>query len=421
MASESVITEIHERFDRFLRDYSEGNESYYQDKINQMINEDLTTLDVDYEHIITYDSTLADAIHLNYYRFESILNQSLQEFVKEIDPKYVRDNHGDRHFYVAITNFPILSTIRDIRASHIGQLFSFSGTVTRTSEVRPELLNATFKCRVCGAEISNVIQNFQYTEPAICPTKSCNNRSKFELLADRSTFVDWQRVLVQENPSEVPSGSMPRTIEVILRNDFVESVKPGDRAVFVGTPVAVPEMPRRILGEKPVLQRPGGFEMDGVAGVKSYGTRELTYRLSFLGLSVHQIEDDQQIETDAEKAEIMAIRNSQNLYDRLSHSIAPNVYGHEEVKRGILLMLLGGVHKITPDKIKLRGDVNICIVGDPSTAKSQFLKFVSNTIPRSIYTSGQSSSAAGLTASVTKDVETGDYTIEACRSWYMLY
>ena len=415
MSSDTVNTEILARFGAFLREFSEGGEPFYLGKVNKMKDLDSSTLVVDYQHIIDFDSNLADAIHPNFYRFEPILNRALTDYIKDIDPSYVRDDRskGDRQFYLSITNFPIQSSIRDIRASNIGQLFSFSGTITRTSEVRPELLNATFKCRMCGAEIKNVVQNFQYTEPAVCPSKSCNNRSRFELVAENSTFVDWQRVLVQENPSEVPSGSMPRTIEVILRNDFVESVKPGDRVVFVGTPVAVPEQPRRILGEKPVLQRPAGFEMDGVAGIKSYGSRELTYRLSFLGSSVEQLETDDADETDAEKAEIMAIRNSQNLYEKLSHSIAPNVYGHDEVKRGILLMLLGGVPKVNKDKIKLRGDVNICIVGDPSTAKSQFLKFVSSTMPRSIYTSGQSSSAAGLTASVTKDVETGDFTIEA--------
>ena len=415
MSSDTVNTEILARFGAFLREFSEGGEPFYPGKVNKMKDLDSSTLVVDYQHIIDFDSNLADAIHPNFYRFEPILNRALTDYIKDIDPSYVRDDRskGDRQFYLSITNFPIQSSIRDIRASNIGQLFSFSGTITRTSEVRPELLNATFKCRMCGAEIKNVVQNFQYTEPAVCPSKSCNNRSRFELVAENSTFVDWQRVLVQENPSEVPSGSMPRTIEVILRNDFVESVKPGDRVVFVGTPVAVPEQPRRILGEKPVLQRPAGFEMDGVAGIKSYGSRELTYRLSFLGSSVEQLETDDADETDAEKAEIMAIRNSQNLYEKLSHSIAPNVYGHDEVKRGILLMLLGGVPKVNKDKIKLRGDVNICIVGDPSTAKSQFLKFVSSTMPRSIYTSGQSSSAAGLTASVTKDVETGDFTIEA--------
>jgi DNA replication licensing factor MCM6 len=101
------------------------------------------------------------------------------------------------------------------------------------------------------------------------------------------------------------------------------------------------------------------------------------------------------------------------LYGKLVDSLAPNIYGHDEVKRGILLMLFGGVHKETLEGINLRGDINVCIVGDPSTAKSQFLKYVSSLLPRAVYTSGKASSAAGLTASVVKDSERGEFTIEA--------
>ncbi|KAH0794860.1 DNA replication licensing factor mcm6 [Histomonas meleagridis] len=409
--------EFQELFHNFLSTFKLPNEDtpYYENQVHEMVDSELTTLFVDFEHISAFNSDLADVIQLYYYRFESLLQKALLEFIKDVDPKYAQDDRslGERTFYISIVNYPIQSTIRDIRASEIGKLFCISGTVTRTSEVRPELLKGTFKCRICGAEIPNISQNFQYTEPTSCSSKTCGNHTKFELRTDKSLFVDWQRVLVQENPSEVPSGSMPRTIEVILRNDLVETTKPGDRCVFVGTPVAVPEIPRRSIGERLQLQKPGGFETDGVTGVRSYGSRELTYRLSFLGCSAKPIEDEDEETTTADAAEIRQIRDSSDLYGKLSRSIAPNIYGHDEIKRGILLMLLGGVQKITPDKIKLRGDINICIVGDPSTAKSQFLKFVSSFMPRGIYTSGQSSSAAGLTASVTKDSETGDFTIEA--------
>lgn len=379
-----------------------------------MVADELTTLKIDYEHLVSFNTDIAEIIQNFYYRFEPSLQKALVDFVKDIEPKYAQDEKllEDRSFYVSFVNYPIHSSIREIRASEIGKLFCILGTVTRTSEVRPELLQGTFKCRICGAEIPNVPQNFQYTEPTSCSSKSCSNHSKFELRTEKSLFVDWQRVLVQENPSEVPSGSMPRTIEVILRNDMVEKTKPGDRCVFVGTPVAVPEVPRRALGERLQIQKPGGFVLDGVSGVQAYGSREITYKLSFLGCSAVPIEEENE-ETTTDAAEIQEIRNNNDLYGKLSRSIAPNIYAHDEIKRGILLMLLGGVQKVTPDKIKLRGDINICIVGDPSTAKSQFLKFVSGFMSRGIYTSGQSSSAAGLTASVTKDSETGDFTIEA--------
>jgi len=109
----------------------------------------------------------------------------------------------------------------------------------------------------------------------------------------------------------------------------------------------------------------------------------------------------------------MQMKDSDDLFLKLSRSMAPSVYGHLDVKKGVILQLFGGVHKSTTEGIKLRGDVNICIVGDPSTAKSQFLKYVCSFLPRSIYTSGKASSAAGLTASVLKDPETGEFCIEA--------
>ena len=117
--------------------------------------------------------------------------------------------------------------------------------------------------------------------------------------------------------------------------------------------------------------------------------------------------------TPEEREDIRRMKSTSDLYTKLVSSVAPGVFGHQEVKRGVLLMLLGGVHKTTPEGIKLRGDVNVCIVGDPSTAKSQFLKYVHTFLPRAVYTSGKASSAAGLTASVMRDNETGEYVIEA--------
>jgi len=127
-------------------------------------------------------------------------------------------------------------------------------------------------------------------------------------------------------------------------------------------------------------------------------------------------EDDTEIldnMTNQEKEEILEIKNQPNLYEKLSKSICPMVFGNDEIKKGVMLMLFGGIHKKTSEGIKLRGDINICVVGDPSTAKSQFLKYVHGFLPRSVYTSGKATSAAGLTASVQRDPETGEFTIEA--------
>merc|ERR1719445_2508230 len=117
--------------------------------------------------------------------------------------------------------------------------------------------------------------------------------------------------------------------------------------------------------------------------------------------------------TDEDKEEIRTMKDEGDIFGKLASSVAPNIYGHQDVKKGILLMLFGGVVKKTSDKVKLRGDINICIVGDPSTAKSQFLKYVTRIMPRTVYTSGKASTAAGLTASVQKDPDSGEFCIEA--------
>ena len=404
-------------FLKFLEEFKLPGEiePLYNKKFQEMKNQELTTLTVDFSHLRDFNDQLASILIEHYYRFEDTIRAALVRFVKKRDRSYAVDErtHTDRQFYISFTNVGTVTKLRLIRPSNIGQLFAFEGTVTRTSDVFPELLKGTFKCKICGTEIPNVSQNFQYTEPTVCPSKSCNNHSKFELLTDRSLFVDWQRVLVQESTNETPESAMPRTIEVILRHDLVDSIKPGDICTFVGTPVAIPETSRKSIGERPVLQRPAGFEAEGVTGVRGYGVRELTYRMSFLCSSVTAVQETKIEESKSKERAINMKAETTDIYTKLAHSIAPNVFGHEDVKRGILLMLLGGVHKETEDHIQLRGDINVCIVGDPSTAKSQFLKYVSKTFPRSIYTSGQSSSAAGLTATVAKDPETGDFTIEA--------
>lgn len=422
-ASQNLENEVKTRFLNFLNTFKEegSDELFYHQEFERMKAAENTTLRINYNHLFEYDSGFASVIVANYYRFYPSLVNALVEFVSAQDKMYAREgrNYNTRPFAISIINYGVRNYLRDIKPSQVGTLLMFQGTVTRISDVQPELLKGTFRCRVCGQDIPNVTQNFQYTEPSVCPNKSCNNHSKFELLTDRSEFTDFQRIIVQEDPDENPDSGMPRTMEVILRHQLVDTAKPGDRCQFIGIPVAVPTTSKRAIGERPVLTRGAGFQADGVTGVKGYGVRELTYRLSFLCSSVTplNIEDDILREASAmlqEPSVMMREANSSQdtIYDKLSRSIAPDIYGHDDVKRGILLMLLGGVQQQTQG-MKIRGDINVCIVGDPSTAKSQFLKFISRTVPRSVYTSGQSSSAAGLTATVVKDSETGDFMIEA--------
>lgn len=366
----------------------------------------------------------------------------------------------DKLFTLAFYNLPLISRVRHLRTSNIGKLLSISGTVTRTSEVRPELYLATFICEGCRTVIANVEQTFRYTEPTQCPNLTCGNRQGWRLDIRQSTFVDWQKVRIQENSSEIPTGSMPRTMDVILRGEIVDRAKAGEKCVFTGTLIVVPDVSQLGLpGVTPSALRdsrnvPRGTDVggSGVTGLKALGVRDLTYRMAFLscmvtpdtstpGQSTSQQLNGQannilaslnqtaaadptetgdqaqdaylQSLTAAEIEDLKQMVHSDHIYSRLVNSLAPTVYGHEIVKKGLLLQLMGGVPKTTPEGMALRGDINICIVGDPSTSKSQFLKYITSFLPRSVYTSGKASSAAGLTASVVKDEETGEFTIEA--------
>ncbi len=237
---------------------------------------------------------------------------------------------------------------------------------------------------------------------------------------------------------------MPRSIDVILRNEIVDKVKPGEKCLIVGMLAVIPDIYSLLKpGEKTEINTKNEGQsqktqvpLEGVTGLKSLGVRDLNYRLVFIANyaeSIHNplnkanlnTEEENDNEEDTKEvlsrftpdvlADIDRIKNDKDVYLKMSRSIAPAVTGHasEEIKKGILLMLFGGTNKRTREGITLRGDINICIVGDPSTAKSQFLKFVCTFVPRSVYTSGKATSASGLTASVLRDPDSGEFCIEA--------
>ena len=397
------------------------------------------TLFLNFKHVLEQDPELADAIQSDFCRFEPHLRRAVETFCSDLHP--VLANHP---LYLAVYNLPTTCSVRQLRTQHIGALSSVTGTVTRSSDVRPELLVASFRCSQCGLLASKIPQQYHFTRPLLCRNPRCKNKSpmQFTLEIRESEFVDWQKLRVQENSNQIPPGSMPRSMDVILRNEMVEHCKAGDKCVFTGSLVVLPDgsaLARAgdaTKGVRPSDAARGGG--GGVQGLKALGVRELTYRTCFVATSVlpadapkeqvlskslyetveptHDPTSEQIARefTAAQRAEIRAMQSSPKLYEQMVDSIAPNTFGHREVKKGLLLLLLGGVHKTTADNIKLRGDINVCIIGDPSTAKSQFLKYVHGFLPnRNVYTSGKASSAAGLTAAVQRDQDTGDYCIEA--------
>lgn len=448
---------VRESFETFIEEFVDPEQAdddwdgkIYLAQIEAMKTYEYSTLYVDYQHLLLRENgVLATAILEQYYRFSPFLLKGLHRLLKKYAPSLLHTSllhnteetvsetstssqANERVFQISFFNLPTVQRIRDIRSNKIGSLMSILGTVTRTSEVRPELYRACFTCDLCSAVIEGVEQVFKYTEPTACP--SCENQSYFTLNVSKSQFIDWQRIRIQENSNEIPTGSMPRTLDVILRGETVERAKPGDKCKFTGCEIVIPDVSQLGLpGVKPqsVKESARGSELSsGVTGLKSLGVRDLTYKLAFgachVASMVNKAGGNEQLEvdlndqevfltslSDAEVLQLKEMVKDEHIYDKLVNSIAPAVFGHEVIKKGILLQLLGGVHKQTVDGINLRGDINICIVGDPSTSKSQFLKYVCGFSPRAVYTSGKASSAAGLTAAVVKDEESGEYTIEA--------
>ena len=374
-------------------------------------------------------SNLVILIITQFFRFLPYLEKAVKMLFEQINSTYVKEHPG--YYHISFKNVSEHKKIRQLRSIELGKLISINGTITRSSEVKPELIKGTFICKMCNSAVKNVEQQFRYTEPKVCSNLNCNNHNKWELLEEDSVFSDWQKLKVQENPNDIPTGSMPRTIDVILRNELVEKAKPGDKCNFIGTLIVVPDITSLYKpGEKvqkqikrEVARKEEQKVTSGVSGLKNLGIKDLSYKLIFIANNVmflteagltmgisetEKIKDFSKSELDR----ILQMKNDQNIYLNLSKAISPSVFGHDEVKKGLLLMLFGGVNKETQEGIKLRGDINICLVGDPSTAKSQFLKYICNLIPRSVYTSGKGSSAAGLTAGVVKDSETGEFCIE---------
>lgn len=414
-------------FQDFLEEFKEDGLVKYLAPAKELVSPERSTLEVSFDDIDAYNQALSTTIVEEYYRVYPFLCQAVCNFVKDAG-----ELQKDKECYVSFVDVPTRHKLRELTTSKLGTLIRISGQVVRTHPVHPELVLGTFICMDCNGTIKNVKQQFKFTNPTICNNPVCSNRRRFMLDVDNSIFVDFQKLRIQETQAELPRGCIPRSLEIILRAEAVESVQAGDRYDFTGTLIVVPDVGALALpGVKtePGSRHKQGDQEEGVTGLKALGVRDLTYKIAFLACSItatslrfggtdmvmEEISQEMMKKqmTEAEWNRIYEMSRDKNLYQNLSTSLFPSIHGNDEIKKGITLMLFGGVAKITEEGTSLRGDINCCIVGDPSTAKSQFLKNVADVSPRAVYTSGKASSAAGLTAAVVRDEESGEFVIEA--------
>ncbi|MDH3192079.1 MAG: minichromosome maintenance protein MCM [Nitrosopumilus sp.] len=298
---------------------------------------------------------------------------------------------------VRIINYPLQRSLRQINAETIGRIASVSGMVVRASEVKPLAKELIFVCP--DEHTTKVVQlkGMDVKIPIVCDNPNCKQRD-FELKPEASKFIDFQILRLQELPEDLPPGQLPHYIDVTIRQDLVDNARPGDRIILTGI-VRVEQ--ESVLG----ITR-------GHSGL--YRLRIEGNNIEFLGgrgdKSSRKIEREE-ISPEDEKM-IKALGQSPDVYQRLIDSFAPHIQGQSLIKEAILLLIVGSNQRQLGDGSKIRGDINVFLVGDPGTAKSEMLKFCARIAPRGLYTSGRGSTAAGLTAAVVRD-KTGIMMLEA--------
>ncbi|MDO8874372.1 MAG: minichromosome maintenance protein MCM [Methanoregula sp.] len=314
--------------------------------------------------------------------------EDVGEAVKSGQLIRTKDGKEPKGINIRFTNLPKKTGIRNIRSDDINTFVSVEGILRKTTEVRPRVVEAVFKCPAGHFTVRK--QKYgKFIEPDGCATDGCTFK-KLELLPKRSKFVDSQKLRIQESPEGLRGGEQPQTLDVDITDDLSGKLSPGDRVIVNGI---LRSMQRVVKGEKSTV-------FDIFLECNSFEISEKEFE---------EVEIDEKAED-----EILTLSRDPMIYRMVTHSVAPTIYGSEDVKQAIVLQMFGGIRKEMPDGTQLRGDIHVLLIGDPGIAKSQLLRYVVKLSPRAIYTSGQSSTSAGLTATAVKDeFGEGRWTLEA--------
>ncbi|XP_070588591.1 DNA replication licensing factor MCM3 [Erythrolamprus reginae] len=374
----------------FLDD--EEDQGIYQSKVRDMINDNGHRLIVNINDLRRKNEKRASRL-LN-SAFEELLafQRALKEFVASVDATYSKQYED---FYIGLEgSFGSKHvTPRTLTSQFLSCIVCVEGIVTKCSLVRPKVVRSVHYCPATQKTIERRYTDLTSLEAfpssAVYPTKDEEN-NPLETEFGLSTYKDHQTITIQEMPEKAPAGQLPRSIDIILDDDLVDKVKPGDRVQVIGTFRCLPS-------------KKGGYTSG-------------TFRTILIACQVKQMSKEVQPEyssRDVSKIKKFSKQHSKDVFEQLSKSLAPSIHGHEYIKKAILCMLLGGVEKVLENGSRLRGDINILLIGDPSVAKSQLLRYVLCTAPRAIPSTGRGSSGVGLTAAVTTDQETGERCLEA--------
>ncbi|OQV17175.1 DNA replication licensing factor mcm7 [Hypsibius exemplaris] len=313
-----------------------------------------------------------------------------------VDPKDRFPPELSRHYevYFKVRSDQKAKSVREIKADSLGKLVIMKGIVTRCTEVKPLLHVATYTCDECGSDSFQTISSSSFMPLFLCSNTACKtvqSGGRLYLQTRASKFVRFQELKVQEHSDSVPVGNIPRSITVHAVGETSRQAIPGDHVAITG--IFLP------------IIRTGFGQMN--MGLMSDTFIE-AHRVAILNKSENE---EMGLDPLSEEEIADAVAEGDGMYDRLAYSIAPEIYGHADIKKALLLLLVGGVDR-NPRGMKIRGSINICLMGDPGVAKSQLLSYVDRLAPRSQYTTGRGSSGVGLTAAVMKDPLTGEMILE---------
>jgi DNA replication licensing factor MCM2 len=400
IAQDRTRREIQRKFRAFLRHYTgeaedentrrrRGN-GIYEQKIRAMCASNLSTLQVSYLHLMDLEPVLAYWLADAPKDMLLVLNEAATRHTLMLFPNY---NAIKSEIHVRISDVPILDSLRDLRRSHLDCFVKVHGVVTRRSAVYPQLQLAYYTCMSCkNTQGPFRVEGVGSDLAAAQAPDSCQECEipHFRLHATMSQYRNVQRVNLQETPGSVPPGRVPRTKEVLLTDDLIDIARPGEEVEVTG-----------------VFEHTFDSSLTIKSGFPVFGT-------FILANHIRKREDDSSASNLSENdvRRILELARDPKIGERIVQSIAPSIFGHDQCKMALAMSLFGAVAKNVDDKHRIRGDVNVLLLGDPGTAKSQLLKYAEHTAPRAVYSTGKGASAVGLTASVHKDPITREWTLE---------
>ncbi len=379
MAKEQLVDPQERFLDFFKKDK-------YRQRISQMAITGKTSITIDFEELYAFDQALAEQL-LN--RPDDYLQHAGNSAYAQL--RIEDADYSEKTDKVSIRIRQLLGkeVLRKLGSRNMAKLVMIEGIVVRATPVRPMVLQGAFKCKRCGT-MNHVEQTGQFLKaPAICQAPDCGRDGPFEFSQEESTFIDSQDLRLQERPEDLPPGQLPRTLAIKLVGDeIVDVARPGDHVSIVGI----------VRAFAPSLMGMGKL-------------RTFILQLDANSIEVLGKEPETGPASPEEEDKILTLSRDPWVHRKIISSIAPSIFGYDHIKEAIMYLLFGGVSKSLPD-VSVRGEMNALLIGDPGTAKSQLLQYVSRIAPRGLYTSGRGTTAAGLTAAVVRE-KGGSMSLEA--------